>query len=754
MTAKPPQLSRQFSLKKLSIQKKLVLIIMGITSVVLLSSLGLFISIELNSLKNAMLEDLSTLADLVGKNSSGAIMFYDSRAAEDNLQALKATPHIVTAHLLTDKNVIFAHYIRENLKLPKSEQGTVDHMFFPNEINIQLKRKTEAYFYINGNIHLVKPVIFEQDKSLLGMIYIESDREIYWQRMVDYIYTIIVMMGIALGLTLLFAFKAQKIFTAPILDLLGSMQRVSINHDYTNLLVNRHHDEFGQLIDGFNEMLVQLEEHEQVTKSYQQNLEKNVEERTAQLQNARDKALSASRTKSIFLANMSHEIRTPMNAILGYTQLLQQAELSKEQSSYLGIIDKSGKHLLGLINDILELSKIEAGTLEIRKSDFDLLELVNNIENMFKIACERKNIYWEMHCFTHKPVLVNGDKGKLNQILINIIGNACKFTDRGEILFTIEHLSDRQYQFTIKDTGIGIETQALDRIFDAFHQEQQNEHRGRGTGLGLNISKRHIELMSGKIKVSSQLNQGSIFTFDIELLPASESTIINALESRSLYTLKPGQALSALVVDDIEDNVDLLSSILRQMGLNVVCAYNGREALDEIEKNRPDIVFMDIRMPVMDGVEALLKIRQQLSSEQLKCIAVSAGNMRHQADYFISKGFNLFISKPFRFDEIYYAITDILGVELQPLRTQAEQIKDNLSSLENLEVPELKLKQKLCQKLIQAAEYGQLTELGSILIELKEYGQAGEMAAEHLESLIRVADLSSISTYVKELINE
>jgi len=440
-----------------------------------------------------------------------------------------------------------------------------------------------------------------------------------------------------------------------------------------------------------------------------------------------------------------------MNAILGYTQLLEQEKPNKVQSSYLNIIDKSGKHLLSLINDILELSKIEAGTLDIRKSDFDLLGLVNNIENMFKITCKNKNLHWQMNCYSSQPILVNGDKGKLNQILINLIGNACKYTDSGEIIFIIKQIADYRYQFVIEDTGIGIEKQALDRIFDAFHQEQQSEQQRSGTGLGLNISKRYIELMSGIIDVRSQLNQGSVFSFEIELLPAKEAMLVNEQPSKSLYTLKPGKIFTALVVDDIENNVDLLASILKQIGFHVVSAFNGQQALDEIEKNCPDIVFMDIRMPVMDGIEALLQIRQTFSSEVLKCIAVSAGNMRHQSDYFIDKGFDLFISKPFNFNEIYYAVTDVLGAELESVKAQSKLVKELRAEPV---IPKLKLNPKLCQQLMEAAEYGQLTALGKLLTELSCYDQAGQIAAEHLGSLLREADLTSILNYVKVLTNE
>ncbi len=733
------------SFKNLSIANKLIITIMGISSIMLLSTLSIFITSELLSLKKTMLEDLSTLADLVGKNSYGAIMFIDKKAAEENLLALEAKPHIISSHLYKETDQIFASY-HQNKHAPISP--------LPNEVQQLIKTKTQGHFYINDHIHLVKRIIFETDQSLLGLIHIESDREVYWQHLKQYIYTTIFVICIALLVTLLFAYRAQKIFTDPLLKLLTSINHVTTEHQYTMTIQRQHHDEFGELIDGYNKMLAQLDQQHQLAIHYQSNLEKRVEERTQQLKNARDEALSASRLKSIFLANMSHEIRTPMNAILGYTQLLEQSKLSNEQSRKLSIIGKSGNHLLSLINDILELSKIEAGSLEINNSDFDLIDLLQNVENMFKIRCDQKNITWRMDSFSKKPVFVNGDQGKLRQILINLLSNACKFTDQGEILFIIEKTLKDHYKFTINDTGSGIEEEALDRIFDAFHQEKQGVIKG-GTGLGLNITKRYVELISGNLEVSSTMNKGSQFYFEIELEPAKEPSLLVEQIPSPTYTLSTDKKLSALVVEDNEDNTELLCNILTQLGFDLVCATNGQEGLEKIAQAKPDIVFMDIRMPVMDGLEAIKKIRQTYSSRQLKCIAVTASTLQHSSEHYMSAGFDLFISKPFRFDEIYHAVKDLLDIDLQLHNPPAE--KNNLTkqaAKKKGKIPPLKLEPQLIQDLMQAAEYSQLSELNKLLIKLEEYGPAGEIVANHLELLISTADLDGILEYVEGVIYE
>ena len=741
--------SKSLSFKSLSIQKKLVLIILGISSVMLLSSMGIFMSSELNSLKKKMREDLSTLADLVGKNSSAAIMFYDARTAKDNLQTLKAKPHIISAHLLNENQDIVASYHRNK------QSGEKD--FLKAQMLSLLSKQQEAYLCNTNNIHIIKRIMFDRDNSLLGYIHIESDRNVYWQRVKEFIYTIILMLSISLWITLIIAYRAQKIFTDPIVNLLLSMQHVSREQDYRYRIESPCNDEVGELINGFNEMLEKLEQQEQLTRNYQKELEKRVDERTRQLQTARDKALAASRTKSIFLANMSHEIRTPMNAILGYSQLLQQSDLKKDQSRQLSIINKSGNHLLSLIDDILELSKIEAGSLEIIRSDFDLLELVQNVENMFKIRCNQKHLQWKMECFTAKPILVSGDQGKLRQVLINLISNAIKFTEQGEILFRIENTEKDHYKFTVKDTGPGIENNALEHIFDAFHQGKQGEIKG-GTGLGLSISRQYINLFGGQLKVQTSLNQGARFYFDIVLAPSSEYFIPEeSLIVKTKYFLKSSQLLTALVVDDVKDNIELLKNVLCGIGFQVKTATNGKEALQQIEKSRPDIVFMDIRMPVMDGIEAIKRLRQIYSSSELKCVAVSASTLQHQSGHFTQLGYDLFISKPFHFDSIFFAIKELMGDVLEEtIQATGDDSADNEVfeiNTDHRQTARLDLGKNFFDELLEAAEYGQLTRLNALIKQLEKYGEDGKIASRKIKLLINTADLDGIINYVKSMID-
>jgi signal transduction histidine kinase/DNA-binding response OmpR family regulator len=730
-------------LNRLSIRKKLILAIVGISSFLLLTSLSIFISYDLHKLKKTMVEDLSALSDLIGKNNTGPLLFFDAKAANDNLLAVKVKPRVVSLQLLQEDGQVFATYSRE--------QNTASSL--PEPIKQQVNKKSQAIFYLDDHIHLLTPILFDVEQSLIGYVYIVSDREVYWQKVKEYFYTIIIMLTGSLLLALLFAHRMQKVFIQPILHLLASMQQVSNEKVYDQQLKNQYDDEFGELFQGYNEMLQQLHQHHLMTRNYQSDLEKQVEKRTIQLEKARDEALSASRTKSIFLANMSHEIRTPMNAILGYAQLLQQSEMSQEQLRQLLVIDKSGKHLLSLINDILELSKIEAGSLKLTTSDFNLTELVKNIESMFKIHCQQKNLDWILDYFSDAPVLVNGDEGKLRQVIINLVSNAIKFTDKGSIHFKVRELPNQRYFFSISDTGVGINEANLEVIFDAFHQEDPGLHRG-GTGLGLNISRRYVELLAGELQVISEPEKGSTFFFDLELLPANDSFSIQEQHSVIQYHLKPGQSLHALVVDDIQDNSNLLSNLLSQMGFKVTTAENGQAAINQINHQRPDIVFMDIRMPVMDGIESIKHIRNQFSLDELKCIAVSASNIRHKPAYFIELGYNHFIAKPFHLQDIYAAIREVLEIELEDIKEQQSKAPANTKPVEQCLPNSVNLDQDFLQKLLLAAEYGQLTQLSELLPELKKYGSSGETIAQHLDLLVNTADLDGIYEYVQTLTHE
>jgi PAS domain S-box-containing protein len=460
---------------------------------------------------------------------------------------------------------------------------------------------------------------------------------------------------------------------------------------------------------------------------------------------AKEQAESASRAKSLFLANMSHEIRTPMNAVLGYTQLIESdAELPEKYRRPLKAIRVAGNHLISLIDNILDISKIEAGAMELNLRDFDLGDLIEDIAEMFAIRCEQKGLQWTTDARIGDRA-VSGDDRKLRQVLINLLGNAVKFTDSGQIRLGVRQCG-RRYAFDVEDTGLGVSEEARERIFEPFQQAEEGGAKG-GTGLGLAITKRHIELMGGTLTLDSSPREGSRFSFSLELSPAEGVLTTTREETCRTLRLSCGQRIRALIVDDVEDNREVLRGFLERADVEVEQANDGSQALEMIAEQRPDIVFMDVRMPVMDGITAVQRLRERWPDERIACVAITASGLLRTPSYYLDAGFDDFIGKPFLLAAVCDCISRHLPVEIEP--TPAADLTAS-AELPKADLATARLPAALRERLLAAAEINALTEIEMLVAELKALDADARAFAHRLEGLLNHYDTDGIADLVRQ----
>jgi len=672
-----------------SIREKLVTIVMSTTLAALVVSVGTVVAYDLRSYKHALLNDLATQAELVGHMTSAALAFDDARLAGENLALLRSRPSVRAAAIYDEHGALFATYVAPG------EAGVFPVRPAKGGHPVRAGAK-ETYVGDGDELVLYKPI--SENGDLLGTVYLRSQNQMM-ARMRDYLVICACVTVLALFTAWLLVRRLGHTITTPIDAITNIAREVVARRDYSRRAPRISEDEAAELVDSFNAMLTEIEQRtraledsnreiareaqeraraQQEVMRLNEGLEARVQERTAQLELANselelaiEEARNANQAKSAFLSSMSHELRTPLNAILGFAQILASNAMPttpEQKQEFAGHILKSGRHLLTLINEILDLAKVEAGAVSLSMEPVPLADVLAECQGMIAPLAATRGV---RVLFPEAPTArVQADRTRLKQVLLNLLSNAVKYNrDGGAVVVDCAQPAPQRLRLSVQDTGMGLSPEQVAGLFQPFNRLGQEAGTQEGTGIGLVVTRRLVELMGGEIGVTSSPGVGSVFWIELACVDLGAATAPEAPPAAhaDAAPARPDDVSAAnpatvLYIEDNPANLKLVQEIVRfRPDLRLVCAPDGHFGLSLARSQLPDVILMDLNLPGLSGFEVLAQLRREPDTARIPAIAVSANAMRADIERALAAGFARYLTKPIDIGQFNEAIDGVLA---------------------------------------------------------------------------------------------